>query len=143
MSEKSAKTKATIQKRMMICGSFQPMSSKWWWRGAMRKIRLPRSLKEPDLQHHREGLDHEEAAHEEEQQLLLDEEGHGAEGAPQGEAAHVAHEDLGGIAVPPQEAHGGAHHGPAEDRDLPRPGLEEEVEVVGEDARGRRRRRGR
>jgi len=40
-SVKVAKTKAMIQKRMMICGSFQPTSSKWWCSGDMRKTRLP------------------------------------------------------------------------------------------------------
>ena len=37
----------TIQKRMVIFSSAQPMSSKWCWSGAMRKIRRPRSLNEP------------------------------------------------------------------------------------------------
>ena len=30
---------AMIQKRMMTVVSGQPMSSKWWWIGAMRKMR--------------------------------------------------------------------------------------------------------
>ena len=41
MRLKSANTNATIQNRMMICGSFQPTSSKWWWSGDMRKTRFP------------------------------------------------------------------------------------------------------
>src|ERR1035441_3852782 len=46
-SAKSAKTIATIQNRMMTFDSGHPASSKWWWSGAIRKMRLPRSLKEP------------------------------------------------------------------------------------------------
>src|SRR5262249_57983010 len=42
-SARSAQMMATIQKRTMICGSGQPRSSKWWWMGAIRKIRLRRS----------------------------------------------------------------------------------------------------
>ena len=34
---------ATIQKRRVIFSSAQPMSSKWWWSGVIRKIRRPRS----------------------------------------------------------------------------------------------------
>ena len=33
-----------IQKRTMIFGSGQPFFSKWWWIGAIRKMRLPREL---------------------------------------------------------------------------------------------------
>ena len=35
-----------IQKRTITRGSGQPLSSKWWWIGAMRKIRRPVSLNE-------------------------------------------------------------------------------------------------
>ena len=34
-----------IQKRTMTRGSGQPLSSKWWWMGAMRNTRRPVSLK--------------------------------------------------------------------------------------------------
>src|SRR5438552_10042930 len=37
----SARMMEMIQKRTMIFGSAQPCSSKWWWMGAMRKIRRP------------------------------------------------------------------------------------------------------
>src|SRR5450759_130207 len=33
-----------IQNRITICGSVQPNCSKWWWIGAIRKMRLPVSL---------------------------------------------------------------------------------------------------
>src|SRR5690606_33377466 len=42
----SASRIETIQKRTLIFGSGQPFSSKWWWMGAIRKIRFPRSLNE-------------------------------------------------------------------------------------------------
>ncbi len=35
-----------IQKRTMIFGSAHPFSSKWWWMGAIMKIRLPVVRKE-------------------------------------------------------------------------------------------------
>ena len=37
---------------------------------------------------------------------------------PEGERAHVAHEDLGGVGVEPEEAEAGADQGAAEDRHL-------------------------
>ena len=40
----STRKKVMIQKRTMIFGSAQPFFSKWWWMGAMRKMRLPVSL---------------------------------------------------------------------------------------------------
>ena len=43
LNENSAKTRATIQKRMMIFDSAQPFSSKWWCSGAIRKMRFPRN----------------------------------------------------------------------------------------------------
>ena len=40
-SPNSTSMMVMIQKRTTTCVSFQPESSKWWWRGAMRKMRLP------------------------------------------------------------------------------------------------------
>ena len=37
----SAKMIARITKRVITFGSLQPISSKWWWRGAMRNSRCP------------------------------------------------------------------------------------------------------
>src|SRR5690606_30015239 len=34
-------TSAINQKRVTICGSAQPESSKWWWMGLILKIRFP------------------------------------------------------------------------------------------------------
>ena len=44
-SPTSTSTTEMIQKRTITRGSGQPLSSKWWWMGAMRKTRLPVSLK--------------------------------------------------------------------------------------------------
>src|SRR5262249_9720444 len=44
--ERSAKRIERIQKRTITLGSAHPESSKWWWSGAMRNTRLPRSLNE-------------------------------------------------------------------------------------------------
>lgn len=42
---RKASRRLIIQKRAITCVSFQPLSSKWWWMGAMAKMRLPwRSL---------------------------------------------------------------------------------------------------
>ena len=62
----------------------------------------------------------------------LEEERQRGEEAAQEDAAHVAHEDLGRVAVPPQEAHRRPDHGPAEDGELAGAGPEEQVQVVGE-----------
>ena len=59
-----------IQKRTITRGSGQPLSSKWWWIGAMRNTRLPVSLNDGDLDHHRQRLDHEHAAHDHQHQFL-------------------------------------------------------------------------
>ena len=40
----TAMTAATIQKRSVIFVSGMPLNWKWWWSGAMRKIRRPVDL---------------------------------------------------------------------------------------------------
>ena len=35
-----ARIRLMIQNRITICGSAQPFFSKWWWIGAIRKMRL-------------------------------------------------------------------------------------------------------
>ena len=84
----------------------------------MRKTRLPVSLNERDLDDHRQRFDDEDAADEYEQELLLDQQRDGAERAAQAERADVAHEDVGGVGVPPQKAEAGADQGAAEHRQL-------------------------
>src|SRR6185503_5924810 len=73
-----------------------------------------------DLDDHRHPLEHEDAADDRQQQFLLDENGHGAERAAQGQRTDVAHENLGGITVVPKEAETGPGQRAAEDRQLAR-----------------------
>ena len=58
----SAKMIATITNRVMTFGSLQPISSKWWWSGAILKTRLPGQLERADLDDDRRGLHDEDAA---------------------------------------------------------------------------------
>ena len=76
-----------IQKRMTMVGSCQPCFSKWWWSGAMRKTRLPVSLKLADLDDDRHGLEHEEAADDGEHELVLGDDADGAERGADREAS--------------------------------------------------------
>src|SRR3984893_17098026 len=76
---------------------------------------LAGQLERPHLDHHRQGDEHEQAAEQEEQQLGLGGDGQPGERAAEGQRAGVAHEDLGGWRVPPEEAGAGAHHGGGHD----------------------------
>ena len=42
---RTAQEKETIQKRTTMRDSGQPIFSKWWWMGAIRKTRFPVALK--------------------------------------------------------------------------------------------------
>src|SRR5215210_3438210 len=77
-----------------------------------------RQLEEADLERYRQRLDDVDAADEDENQLLLRQHADGADGAADGEAPHVAHEDLGRRRVVPEEAEARPDHRPAEDRQL-------------------------
>ncbi len=66
------------------------------------------------LQHHRQGFDDEDAAHDQQHDFLAHDHRHGAQGRAQGQGAHVAHEHLGRIGVEPQEAQAGAAQGAEE-----------------------------
>src|SRR5258708_25716223 len=75
---------------------------------------LVRSYLEDD----REPLNHEYPADKRQQELLFNDDGHGADGAAQRERAYVAHEYLGRVRVVPEKADTGPDHGAAEDRQL-------------------------
>src|SRR5436190_20206040 len=62
-----------------------------------------RRLEIPDLQDHRKRLEHEHAADNRQQQLLLDQNGHRAEGGAKRQRSDVAHETRGGARVVPEE----------------------------------------
>src|SRR3990172_3068026 len=93
---------------------------------------LAGQLERPHLQDHRERFENKHAADEEKQNLLLDDDGHGAEGAAQGERAYVAHEDVGRVGVVPEKANRRSGHGAAEDGQLAHVRHAGEVEVHGE-----------
>ena len=112
----AANSPARIQKRTMTVVSGQPRSSKWWWIGAMRNTRRPKSRKlttwiitdsvsitnrPPMTGSSRWRL----AAEAQRGQARAD-----------GERAGVAHEDPGRRRVPPQEAGAAADHAPPRSR---------------------------
>ena len=73
-----------------------------------QKDAFARHLERDDLDDDGEGLDHEEAAHDERGDLGLGEDGERRKGRAQGERPRVAHKDRGGVAVVPEEADQGA-----------------------------------
>ena len=115
---------AMSQNRTTTVISAQPLSSKWWCSGLIRKIRRPCpyrhrvSLNHALLQDHRPRDDEEQAADEHEQQLRTGEDREGGEGAAEAERAGVAHEDLGGRGVAPEEADERAGDGRGDDREV-------------------------
>ena len=95
----NARINDTIQNLMMTLDSLQPSSSKWWCKGAILKMRLPRILKRRNLDHDREGFRYEDASYENQQQFLLDDDGDGSDSAPESEGTDVSHEHLAGCAL--------------------------------------------
>ena len=63
-----------------------------------------RNLEVRDLENHREGFHHENAAHDEENQFLTCNDGHRTQCTAKRQSAHVAHKHLGRISVVPKEA---------------------------------------
>src|SRR5688572_3421839 len=89
-------------------------------------------LEPADLDDDRQRLEHPDAADHHQQQLLLDKDGHGADGAAEPQGADVAHEDLGGIGVVPEEPEAGADQRAAEDRQLAGVGEVRQQQVAGQ-----------
>ncbi len=85
--------------------------------GRHQEDALAGELEGDHLDHHRERLDHEDAADHREQDLLADQHRDGAERAAERERAHVAHEELGRRGVEPEEAQAAADQRAAEDRE--------------------------
>src|SRR5207249_6080662 len=81
---------------------------------------LAAELEGHHLPDHRQRLDHEDATHHEEHELLARDERDDAERRPEGERADVAHEHLRGIRVEPEEPEARGGEGTAEDRQLAR-----------------------
>ena len=97
-----------IQNRMTIVTSPHPDSSKWCCSGAILKTRFPVILKNPIWITTDRDDEHEQAADDHGEQLGARQDRQAGQRAAQGERAGVAHEDLGGVGVPPQEADAGA-----------------------------------
>src|SRR5690606_37786488 len=75
-------------------------------------------LEVADLEDDRADLDQEDRAHQEDDDLLADGDGDPADEPAEAEAPGVAHEHLGGGAVPPEEAQARAGHGAGDDAEL-------------------------
>src|SRR6202008_4937961 len=69
----------------------------------------------PDLQHDGEGLNHENAADEGQQQFLPDNHRDGSDRPSESERSNVAHEDFGRMSVIPKKTNAGSRHAAAED----------------------------
>jgi hypothetical protein len=78
-------------------------------------------------------VQHEQAADDRQDDLVLGGHGDGAQRAAQRQRAGVAHEDLGRRRVVPEEAQAGADQGPAEHRQLANARHVVDLQVFGED----------
>ena len=96
--------------------------------------RLPVSLKDADLEDHRQRFEHEHAADDRQQQLLLDQYRDGSECAAERERTDVAHEYFGRIRVVPKESEARADERAAEDRQLRRLWKVNEQQILGQHA---------
>ena len=113
----------------MIRVSDQAFISKWWCSGAMRRTRRPSPLEGDHLEDHRERLDQEDPADQEQQHLGLRHDRERGERAAEPHRAGVAHEDLSREGVVPEEPDRGPDQAGAEDG---------EVEILGIGASVRR-----
>src|SRR5262245_2276223 len=86
-----------------------------------------------DLHDDGERLGDEQPADDDEEELLLDQDRDRAERTPESHRADVAHEDLRGVRVEPEEPERGAEQRPAENRQLARALDERDRQVVGDD----------
>src|SRR5690554_1912935 len=77
-------------------------------------------LERGHLDDYRQGLDHKDAAHDEQHDLLTDDHCDHAQRRTQGQCAHIAHEYLGRIGVEPEETEAGTNQRAAEDQQLAR-----------------------
>jgi hypothetical protein len=71
-----------------------------------------------DLEDHRECFHDEDAANDDEHELLLGADGNGAEGSTNREGSGIAHENRGRIAIEPKEAEAGTDQSHEEDGEL-------------------------
>src|SRR5215831_13436599 len=81
---------------------------------------LPPELERSHLYDHRQALGDEHAANEDQKEFLFDDDRNRPDCSTKRERSDIAHENLGGMCVVPQESKAGAHHGSAENRQLAR-----------------------
>ncbi len=93
---------------------------------------LAGQLEGGDLDHHRQGFHHEDAAHDEQHDFLADDHGDGAQRSAQCQRADVTHEDLCRVGVEPQEAQAGTDQRAAEHDQLARARYVRDQQVFGE-----------
>ena len=96
---------------------------------------LAGELERRHLDHHRQRLDDEHAAHDEQHDLLAHDHGDRAERGAERERADVAHEHLGRIGVEPEEAQARAGDRAADHRELA--GARDVAETAGSARRSR------
>ena len=68
-----------------------------------------------DLHDHRQRLHHKDSADDGQKDFLFDNHRNRTQSGPQRQRTHIAHENLGGIGVVPEETQAAADHCPAED----------------------------
>ena len=95
---------------------------------------MPVQLERGDLDHHRQGLRHEQAADDRQHDLVLGGDRDRAEPPPSASEPVSPMKICGRRRVVPEEAEAGPDHGAAEHRQLADAGHEVELQVVGEDA---------
>lgn len=79
-----------------------------------------------------EGFDDKDATGDQENERLMDQDGHDSERAAEREGSGIPHENLRGVAVEPEESETGTEHGGAEDREFAGARHEGDLEVRGE-----------
>ena len=84
------------------------------------------------LQNDRHGFQHENAAHDEKYDFVAGDHRHHAQRRAERQCADIAHEDLRGIGVEPQEAEPRAGNAAAENRQLAAAGNVRDMQVVGD-----------
>jgi hypothetical protein len=94
---------------------------------------LAGELEGGDLDDHREGFHHEEAADDREQDFLLGHHGGGRDRRAQRQRADVAHDHLGGMTVEPEKPQGRSDQSAAEDGELSGLGYVRDLEIAGGD----------
>ena len=116
----------------MICGSGQPSSSKWWWIGAMRKIRLRRSLNDATCRMTDSASTTKTPPAMTSTSSCLVSSARMPSARAERQGADVAHEHHRRIGVEPQEAEAGADQRRAEDRQLAGAGDVRHLQILGE-----------